>query len=284
MDFSQIQALYGLKWNPFLPEVPVEALARTPKIDSFCFRLESLVLDGGFAMITGEPGTGKSVVLRILAERLSHLRDLNVGIINRPQSGMSDFYREIGHIFGQSWKVSNRWGNFRTLRERWQSHIETTLLRPVLLIDEAQEIPASVLNELRLLSSISFDSRSILTVVLAGDLRLPERFLSPDLAPLGSRIKTKFRAEAATREELTRALELRLSEGGNASLMTEGLIHTVIEHGMGNHRVVMQTCEELLIAGASQSVRQLDEKLFLSLYQPQPRPRKAGTSKRMEQR
>ena len=51
-------------------------------------RCESLVLDGGFAMITGEPGTGKSVLLRILAERLGQMRDLQVGIINRPQSGM----------------------------------------------------------------------------------------------------------------------------------------------------------------------------------------------------
>jgi hypothetical protein len=73
---------------------------------------------------------------------------------------------------------------------------------------------------------------------------------------------------------------LRLSDGGNATLMTDGLIHTVIEHGMGNHRSVMQTYEELLIAGASQGVKQLDEKLFLSLYQPQPRQRKPGASKR----
>lgn len=231
-------------------------------------------------MITGELGTGKSVILRILAERLSQMRGLQVGIIDRPHSGMSDLYREIGHIFGQSWGVSNRWGNFRTLRDRWQSHIESTLLRPVLLIDEAQEIPSSVLNELKLLSSVSLDSRSILTVVLAGDLRLPERFLSPELAPLGSRIKTNFCADTASREELVKALELRLSEDGNSSLMTEGLIHTVIEHRLGNHRIVMQTCEELLIAGALKGVKQLDEKLFISLYQPQPRRRKVSGSKR----
>jgi general secretion pathway protein A len=279
MDFSKIQALYGLKWNPFLPEVPVESLARTPRIESFCYRLESLVLDGGFAMITGEPGTGKSVTLRILADRLGKLRDLHVGIINRPQSGMSDFYREIGHIFGQSWGVSNRWGNFKTLRDRWQSHIENTLLRPVLLIDEAQEIPTSVLNEIRLLSSVSLDSRSILTVVLAGDQRLPERFLSPDLAPLGSRIKTRFRTETASRDELVQALELRLAEAGNPNLMTEGLVFTVVEHGMGNQRVVMQTCEELLIAGAAQGVKQLDEKIFLGLYQSQPKQKKSSNKR-----
>jgi hypothetical protein len=46
-------ALYGLKYNPFSPDVPVEALYRTPKMESFCWRLEQLVGDGGFALITG---------------------------------------------------------------------------------------------------------------------------------------------------------------------------------------------------------------------------------------
>ncbi len=144
MDLSKLQALYGLKCNPFLPEVPIEAMLMPPRVESFCYRLESLVLDGGFAMITGDPGMGKSVVLRILADRLTKIRDLNVGVITRPQSSMADFYREIGAIFGQSWTGNNRWGSFRTLRERWQSHIESTLFRPVLLIDEAQEIPTTV--------------------------------------------------------------------------------------------------------------------------------------------
>ena len=67
-------------------------------------RCESLVLDDGFAMITGEPGTGKSVLLRTLAERLGQMRNLQVGIINRPQSGMSDFYRDVPYL-PWSWPV-----------------------------------------------------------------------------------------------------------------------------------------------------------------------------------
>jgi general secretion pathway protein A len=281
MDLPKIQALYGLKCNPFLPEVPIDALLIPPRVESFCFRLESLVLDGGFAMITGDPGMGKSVVLRILADRLSKIRDLNVGVITRPQSSMADFYREIGAIFGQSWTGSNRWGSFRTLRERWHSHIESTLFRPVLLIDEAQEIPSTVLNELRLLASTSFDSRSILTIVLSGDHRLSERFTGPDLLPLGSRIKTRYRAETATREELCAAIERRLLVCGNSTLMTDGLIHTVADHSAGNYRLLMQTCEEILAYGASRDVKQLDEKLFLELYQQQqPRPRRGAATRR----
>ena len=93
-------ALYGLKWNPFAPDVPVEALHVSRRIESFCWRAEQLVGEGGFALITGAPGAGKSVTLRILADRLEARRDAKVGVISRPQSGLSDFYREMGDLFG----------------------------------------------------------------------------------------------------------------------------------------------------------------------------------------
>ena len=96
---KKLLALYGLKWNPFLADVPPEALFVSPGVDSFAFRLENLVREGGFALITGDPGTGKSVVCRLLAHRLQQLPELEVGVLSRPQSRLADFYREIGDIF-----------------------------------------------------------------------------------------------------------------------------------------------------------------------------------------
>jgi type II secretory pathway predicted ATPase ExeA len=79
---TKLLALYGLKWNPFAADLPSEALYPTPKVEAFCWRIEqSLVREGGFALITGDPGTGKSVILRLLAERLGRLRDLTVGAL-----------------------------------------------------------------------------------------------------------------------------------------------------------------------------------------------------------
>jgi hypothetical protein len=89
----RLLALYGLKWNPFAPGVPTEALHVTSPIDSFRRRVWQLAAEGGFALITGAPGTGKSATLRILAEHLAQQRNLTLGLITRPQAHLGDYYR-----------------------------------------------------------------------------------------------------------------------------------------------------------------------------------------------
>jgi len=113
----KLLSLHGLKWNPFSPDVPTEALLVTPQLEHFGWRVEHLAREGGFALITGEPGLGKSVALRLLAERLSTHRDLALGILTRPQSGIPDFYRELGDLFGVQLSPHNRWAGARVLRE-----------------------------------------------------------------------------------------------------------------------------------------------------------------------
>ncbi len=224
--------------------------------------------EGGFALISGDPGTGKSVVLRLLAERLAQLRDVQLAAIAHPSANLADFYREMGDLFAVELRPHNRWGGFKALRERWVAHLESTLLRPVLLIDEAQEMAPAVLNELRLLASAQFDSRSLLSVVFAGDGRFNTKLRRDELLPLGSRIRARLPMEYASREELLACLKHLQASAGNANLMSAPLCTTLCDHAAGNYRVLTSMAAELLANAAQQEIVELDEKLFLQVFEP----------------
>lgn len=237
----------------------------TARVENFAWRVEQLVQEGGFALIAGESGNGKSVTLRIVAQRLAALRDVLVTALERPQSKTADFYGELGDLFAVKLSPSNCWAGFRALRERSKARLAATRTKPVLLIDEAQAMMAEVLSELRILSRADFDSTALLTVVLAGDGRLLELLRHEDLIPLGTRIRTRLLTEAASREELSQVLTHALVKAGNASLMTAELRDTLVDHAAGNHRLLMTMSAELLAYGLAHEVQQLDEKFYLDL-------------------
>jgi type II secretory pathway predicted ATPase ExeA len=278
MDARKLSALYGLKWNPFLPDIPVEALCETSRIKHFAWRIEDLVMHGGFALVTGDVGAGKSAALRMLATKLAPLRDVVVGEVTRPQSRVTDFYREIGDLFGVPVSTSNRWGAYKTVRAKWQEHIQQTLFRPVLLVDEAQEMSPLLLAELRLLGSTKLDTCTIVTVVLCGDRRLEEKLRTPDLLPIASRIRSRLVLDAEPPDVLGTMLRHLLATSGNAALMTEELQRTVCEHAAGNRRVLMHLCNELLVLGVAKNAKRLDESLYLDLTSADQRPSRTSAT------
>jgi type II secretory pathway predicted ATPase ExeA len=265
---TSITSHFGLRFHPFRPGVPIEAIWPAPETDAFCRRVSLTLAEGGFSMITGDPGTGKSVALRLLAHRLAQMRDVSVAAIGHPQSRVADFYRELGDLFAVNLSPHNRWGGFKALRERWAEHIASSLIRPVLVIDEAQEMHSDVLSELRILSSRDFDSQSLLCVIFAGDQRFPEKLRQQALLPLASRIRRRLLLDYAPKDALVACLDHLVDAAGNAGLLTPELRAALVEHAAGNYRVLMNMADELLTVAAERGLAQLDDTLFIEVFHP----------------
>lgn len=271
---KKLLSLFSLKFNPFSQEVPAAALWSSPALQSFGWRIEQQVTEGGFALVLGDIGSGKSSALRLLSERCAQKRDLLVGVLTRPQASLADFYRELGQLFGVPLSPHNRWHSAKALRDKWLAHLDGSLFRPLLLIDEAQEMRDPVFAELRLLTSAELDARAILTVVLAGDQRLGARLESPNLLPIASRIRARLRAESQSPAQLREFLLHRLQAAGNPKLLSATLSQTLCEHAAGNLRMLMNLGHDLLSAAVEQEREVIDEKLFFEVFALDPKPNK----------
>ena len=259
-------SIYGLKFNPFTHDIPTHALWISPQAENYCFGIEQQTQHGGFSLVTGNPGLGKTSVMRILKQRLKKIPEINVAVATRPQASLGDFYREIGDLFGVKLTPHNRWAGTQSLTQKWKHHIETALCRPVVVIDEAQEASSKLLNELRLLSSTDLDSCNVLTVVLCGDQRLQDKISTPDMLPLNSRIRNRLALQEADPEQLQTCLEHALTQAGNPGLLTQGLKVNLANHAMGNTRIMMNMADQLLAIAMHKELGQIDEKLFLETF------------------
>jgi type II secretory pathway predicted ATPase ExeA len=113
------------------------------------------------------------------------------------------------------------------------------------------------------LCSTRLDSHVLLTVVLAGDRRLVERFRADEFLPLASRVRVRLAVERVKPDELRDCIKHALLKAGAAQLMTPELIGTLCDHAQGNHRALMNMAGEVLALAAQREARQIDEKLFL---------------------
>ena len=197
---NKMLALYGLKWNPFTPNVPTEALHVTARLELPCWRVQQLAGDGGFALVTGAPGCGKSAALRILLRRRwprSATSRRRSTAVRRPTSPTS--IARCGELFGVELRPHNRFAGAKILLPALrQVTSEATLSCPVPVLDEAQEMQTLVLAELAFARPADLDSNIPLTVVLAGDGRLAERLRSDEFLLPASRIRVRLAIERAS--------------------------------------------------------------------------------------
>jgi general secretion pathway protein A len=214
----------------------------------------------GFVVLTGEVGTGKTLLVRWLLQLLRGTNIRFAYVFNSRLSSL-EFLKYIAGDFGLDTSSKTKsdllleFGRF--LIERHQQQLTT-----VLVVDEAHHLSANVLEEIRLLTNMETAEGKLLQILLIGQPELDEKLDLPNLRQLKQRIGLRARLDALDRDETTAYIECRLKIAGTSTspasaLFPEETIAAVYECSRGIPRLINTICENALISGYARQLRSI---------------------------
>jgi general secretion pathway protein A len=210
----KLENRYGLKHRPFTKEVEAEDLFVSEAMQRHHARLKAAIEGRSCAVVTGEPGTGKTFLLRALENNLNQAR-YRVTYIHNASITRRDFYRQLCLVLGLEPKAQAS-ALFRQVQSYAEDLAEAQRIHPLLVLDDAQLLPVSVLEHLHVLLNFRRDSKAFLSVLLIGLPELRDRLGRNVLASLSSRIPVRIHVEPFDATTTGQYLHHRLKIAGCA--------------------------------------------------------------------
>ena len=254
---------FGLNEKPFaitpdprylyLSERHAEALAHL---------LYGINESGGFIQLTGEVGTGKTTVVRTLLSRVPHHAD--VAVILNPRVTPVEFLLTICEELGLGIADSDRDSVKQMVdalnRRLLAAHAEGR--RIIVIVDEAQNLSADVLEQVRLLTNLETPTQKLLQIILIGQPELRELLDRTDLRQLAQRITGRYHLEPLSREETRGYVRHRLRVAGAADeIFTPAALGEIHRLSTGIPRVINVTCDRALLGAYTQEARKVTPSL-----------------------
>lgn len=239
--FGLTEKPFSLTPNPrflYLSRTHQEALAHLR------YGLENRV---GFIAVTGEVGTGKTTILRQLFGQLDESR-FRLAMIFNPYLSAMELLRNVNREFGLS---ARKRSNLALVEELNQFLLAENRSgrTPVLIIDEAQNLEADVLEQIRLLSNLETDSDKLIQIVLVGQPELDELLGRPDLRQLAQRIAVRCRLSSLDHQETCGYIRHRLQVAGIfGDLFDEKALFAVFRWAGGVPRLINVLCDRALLS------------------------------------
>ena len=215
---------------------------------------------GGFVQLTGEVGTGKTTLCRLLLEQLPE--NTRVALVLNPKVSPLELLETICEELKLD--IEGRQGSLKGMVDRLNAYLLDAYaqgLRVVLIIDEAQNLSAEALEQVRLLTNLETPTQKLLQIILLGQPELRELLAREDLRQLAQRITARHHLTPLTPDETEAYLRHRLVVAGSARFpFTKLAVKRLHEHAGGVPRLINVIADRCLIAGYAQNLAQIGER------------------------
>ena len=208
----------------------------------------------GFILLTGEIGSGKTTLIRDLVKK--HHDDMVLSKVFNTNVDSQELLSLIVEDFGLPVQGKDKFTLFRDLNDFLVSQYARGG-RPVVIIDEAQNLAPEQLEEIRMLSNLETDTGKLLQIILVGQPELRKTLASPRLVQLRQRISINCHLQPLSAAEITEYILHRLHTAGNREALTFSpeALETIYKYSRGIPRLINIICDFLLLAAFAEEVK-----------------------------
>ena len=219
-----------------------------------------LVQGEGFVVVTGVPGTGKTMLVKELFESLKQDKDIMIGLMVTSQLGAEDTLRMLSSTFNVSYEINDNKAILLSRLENFFKENARRGKRVLLVVDEAQNLPKQSIEELRMLSNIECEGKVVFQVFLIGQEELGNLLYSSGMDQVKQRIVATYHLKAIEEDEIKQYIFFRLSKAGwkNNPKFEEDIFAEIHKFTRGIPRRINTLCDRLLLYGYLEELSVID--------------------------
>jgi len=262
------ESYYGFKEKPFslLPD-PAFLFMSDKHRRALAMLRYGLMNEAGFTVITGEIGSGKTTLIRLLLNEINSDYNTTVGIVSNTHRTFGELLEWVLLAFKLEYRGKKKVELYQTLAEYIAKEYSQGR-RTVLIIDEAQNLDVEALEELRMLSNINADKDQLLQLILLGQPALQEILRLPELHQFAQRIAVAFNLKTLSLEETWQYIRHRIqTAGGDPNLFDTKACAAVYFYTRGTPRLINVLCDTALVYGFGEQKQRIDVDLVCEVVQ-----------------